>query len=73
MTKSKDQIFEFACHEGNYGMANLLSGARAQEQASEATRPTKEQLERSMTQSPPFMVSPIAPDVLAYLGAAIGT
>ena len=25
------QIFEFACHEGNYGMRNILSGARATE------------------------------------------
>ena len=25
------QIFEYACHEGNYGMTNILSGARAQE------------------------------------------
>ena len=24
-------IFEYACHEGNYGMTNLLTGARAQE------------------------------------------
>ena len=24
-------IFEYACHEGNYGMMNLLSGARASE------------------------------------------
>ena len=24
-------LFEYACHEGNYGMLNLLSGARAQE------------------------------------------
>jgi hypothetical protein len=22
-------IYEFACHEGNYGMANILKGARA--------------------------------------------
>jgi hypothetical protein len=27
------QIFEYACHEGNYGLANILSGARAQEKA----------------------------------------
>ena len=26
-------IYEFACHEGNYGMTNLLNGARVQEQA----------------------------------------
>jgi hypothetical protein len=26
-------IYEYACHEGNYGMANMLSGARADEKA----------------------------------------
>jgi hypothetical protein len=26
-----DRIFEYACQEGNYGMANVLSGARAAE------------------------------------------
>jgi len=32
MTEDDSQmIFEYACHEGNYGMANLLSGARAAE------------------------------------------
>jgi hypothetical protein len=31
MMKDPNRIFEFACHEGNYGMANTLSGARAQE------------------------------------------
>ena len=25
------ELFEYACHEGNYSMANILSGARAQE------------------------------------------
>jgi hypothetical protein len=25
------QVFEYACHEGNYGMRNILSGARADE------------------------------------------
>ena len=29
--KTDDQLFEVACHEGNYGLANILSGARAQE------------------------------------------
>jgi hypothetical protein len=28
-----DQIFEYACHEGNYAMTHMLSGARAQEKA----------------------------------------
>jgi len=27
------QIFEYACHEGNYSMLHILSGARAQERA----------------------------------------
>jgi len=35
MVKTKGPIFEFACHEGNYGLANTLSGARAQEKAAE--------------------------------------
>ena len=29
MTKSNEQMFEYACHEANYGMTNLLKGARA--------------------------------------------
>jgi len=33
MKKTDGPLFEYACHEGNYGMANLLSGARAQEEA----------------------------------------
>lgn len=31
LTSVKGPIFEYACHEGNYGMANNLSGARAEE------------------------------------------
>jgi hypothetical protein len=31
MTKIDGPIFEYACHEGNYGMPNNLSGARAEE------------------------------------------
>ena len=29
---AKGPIYEYACHEGNYGMANILSGARQQEE-----------------------------------------
>ena len=32
--RAEGQIFEYACHEGNYGMAGLLAGARAEEKAS---------------------------------------
>ena len=31
MAKSDGAVYEYACHEGNYGMANILSGARADE------------------------------------------
>ena len=30
-----DPIFEYACHEGNYSMANILRGAREQERLSQ--------------------------------------
>ena len=29
LRRTDDQIFEYACHEANYGMTNLLQGARA--------------------------------------------
>ncbi len=35
MKKSQDQVYEYACHEGNYAMRNMLTGARAQEKAAE--------------------------------------
>ncbi len=31
MQRTDAPLFEYACHEGNYGMTNLLAGARAQE------------------------------------------
>jgi len=31
MQKTEGPIFEFACHESNYGIANILAGARADE------------------------------------------
>src|SRR6266436_921882 len=35
MSKSEDPIYEYACHEGNYGMTGILAGARAEEKAAE--------------------------------------
>jgi hypothetical protein len=32
MTRSTENIYEYACHEGNYAMPNMLKGARAAEQ-----------------------------------------
>ncbi|HVQ63334.1 MAG TPA: hypothetical protein VMT78_02295 [Terriglobia bacterium] len=33
MSKTEGPIWEYACHEGNYAMTNVLSGARAEEKA----------------------------------------
>ena len=33
VTRSEAQIFEYACHEGNYAMSGGLAGARAQEKS----------------------------------------
>jgi hypothetical protein len=41
MTLSTEPIYEYACHEGNYGMMNLLSAARAAEKESPAVTTTK--------------------------------
>ena len=33
MTKMNEGVWEYACHEGNYALPNILSGARAEERA----------------------------------------
>ena len=33
MRRSDEPMFEYACHEGNYGLLNILSGARAEDAA----------------------------------------
>jgi hypothetical protein len=33
MEKTNSLLYEYACHEGNYGLAGILTGARAQEKA----------------------------------------
>ena len=39
MARTNGPIFEFACHESNYGIANILAGARADEKrAAEAAK-----------------------------------
>jgi len=37
------QMFEYACHEGNYGMEGILSGGRVEEQAAEAATNVRKQ------------------------------
>jgi hypothetical protein len=40
MTRSDDLMYEYACHEANYGMTNLLKGARFLEQEETAKQKT---------------------------------
>lgn len=41
ITKIKGQIYEYACNEGNYGLANTLNGARVAEQEEAAKKNLK--------------------------------
>jgi hypothetical protein len=41
MRRTNDRMFEFACHEGNYGLPGILSGARETERRAVAARATK--------------------------------
>jgi hypothetical protein len=38
MTKASGPIYEYACHEGNYSLSNMLSASRAQEKVEAAKR-----------------------------------
>ena len=38
MTRTDLALYEYACHEGNYGLTNILSGARAEEREASANR-----------------------------------
>ena len=40
MAKSEGPMFEYACHEGNHAMVNLLAGARVQDEAAEGATKT---------------------------------
>src|SRR5215471_16725338 len=37
LRRSSDPYLEYACHEGNYGLAGVLAGARAEEQRAAAS------------------------------------
>jgi hypothetical protein len=37
MTRIKGPLFEYACHEGNYGLEDILKGARSRERAATKT------------------------------------
>ena len=38
LDESQYELVEYACHEGNYGMSNILSGARARDAAGQGAR-----------------------------------
>ena len=38
--KLDELIYEYACHEANYALSNVLSGERAQEKAPTAKKPS---------------------------------
>ena len=38
LERLEDRIYEYACHEANYGMEGILKGTRAEEQASAQTK-----------------------------------
>ena len=41
MWASRDPVYEYACHEGNYALVNILSGVRAEEKANAAKNGTE--------------------------------
>lgn len=41
MMKTTDMIYEYACHEGNYGLEGSLAGARAEERKAEEAKRAK--------------------------------
>ena len=38
MNTTKGQVYEYACHEGNYALTGMLAGARAEEKAARADK-----------------------------------
>ena len=41
LTRVREPIFEYACHEGNYSLRNILAGAREQERQRAKGEPTR--------------------------------
>jgi len=39
-SRIKGQVYEYACHEGNYGLVGILEGARAEDRTGVKTAPT---------------------------------
>lgn len=41
LTRIREPLFEYGCHEGNYGLRNILAGARKQERESGTAAPAR--------------------------------
>ena len=39
LRRSEEPMYEYACHEGNYGLLNILRGAREDERSASETQP----------------------------------
>jgi hypothetical protein len=39
MTRVEGPLYEYACHEGNYGLRNILAGHRKEEEEKAAVQP----------------------------------
>lgn len=46
MVRADGEMFEYACHEGNYGLPNILQGERQEELEAAAKAPAKEKTRR---------------------------
>jgi hypothetical protein len=38
MARTDEHIYEYACHEGNYGLENVLKGGRHRDQLTGSTK-----------------------------------
>ena len=41
LVRMQEPVYEYACHEGNYSLRNILAGARKQERETEQGEPTR--------------------------------
>jgi hypothetical protein len=41
MWRNSEPLYEYACHEGNYGLTNILAGSRQQEAEEAAAAASK--------------------------------
>ena len=65
MKKTEGPIFEFACHETNYGIANILAGARADEKKGRPRAANEDRSKEDPMRTKLAVVVAAGPDLLA--------